>query len=186
MCFDTYTKLFRWPTGRLIGKAVDLLVYRFTYWLLGIFGVSVNLLGLWSTGVLSLQCNVLPHNYLYRLPTNRIFYSSSCYFKWCPHNTLAVFWPWTVGLVLLRALGHLPVSMTAGPARSGCRGQFTTDICTWRSISTIIIIGMIVHRALITELDSSCSGSDQCIQHCNYKLQLLNWWLIHPLWQPGV
>jgi len=39
---------------------------------------------------------------------------------------------------------------------------------------------------LNTELDSSCSGSDQCIQPYNYKIQLLDYWLILPLLQRGV
>jgi len=63
ICSDPYAKFSRWPTGQPIGKAVDLLLYRLTYWPTGRFGVWVNLLAKWSTGVPSSQCYFLPQNY---------------------------------------------------------------------------------------------------------------------------
>jgi hypothetical protein len=63
ICSDPYAKFSRWPTGQPIGKAVDLLVYRLTYWPTGRFGVWVNLLAKWSIGVPSSQCYFLPQNY---------------------------------------------------------------------------------------------------------------------------
>jgi hypothetical protein len=54
ICSDPYAKFSRWPIGRPIGKAVDPLVYRSTYWPTGTFGVWVNLLAkrstCWCTG----------------------------------------------------------------------------------------------------------------------------------------
>jgi hypothetical protein len=49
ICSDPYAKFSRWPIGRPIGKAVDPLVYRSTYWPTGTFGVWVNLLAKRST-----------------------------------------------------------------------------------------------------------------------------------------
>jgi len=40
--FRPIRQISRWPTGRPIGKAVNLLVYRITYWPMGRFGIWIN------------------------------------------------------------------------------------------------------------------------------------------------
>jgi len=53
ICSDPYAIFSRWPTGRPIGKAVNLLAYRSTYWRTGRFSIWINPLAnqeIWCMG----------------------------------------------------------------------------------------------------------------------------------------
>ena len=92
ICSDPYAKFSRWPTGRPISKAVNLLVYRITYWPMGRFGIWINPVAnreIWCMGQPVYQVHHTnsfrqllvytlsqPHNLLFLLP---LCMSSPCH-----------------------------------------------------------------------------------------------------------
>jgi hypothetical protein len=148
--FRPIRQISHWPTGQLIGKAINLLangkilhmdqptsqpgnlVYRSTYWQCGQLVYQVH--------------NAKSFHKMTILPANRPIYSSFCLCACCPIVTPAILCSPTVVLVLFLAL-----SLLAAPAHSGPGVQFAQAISVWVVSSDkfpVMLISVTIHYVL--------------------------------------